>query len=294
MFQFAGMCPLMCLLGIYIKKTVWPSLRKKLTPNWPHKDWDVKIVVSKWLEESTVEINIQKQHAKKKTFPFFPKNKKTVYSNSPSLIFHSTFSNFPQHLDKSCCHIGCQAFNETWEFFGHRGHLELWKISEKGPHHEFQAPSCFSKCWSSWSCFTSANRWKSDISDEPLVFAPQPMGSGPFQKNPSTPTCRNRPGKPRSSMSIFRCWMEGPVRSNLYQKKHIEKTESSIPELLCMFPFKKNHPPCDKKNSPSQQGHIDLAMANPRSWSTKKTMQSSPNLLDNSKIWELLLLFGFK
>ena len=66
---------------------------------------------------------------KKKNFPFSPPPpKKTVSSNSSSLIFHSIFSSFPQHLGKGCCHIGCQAFNETWEFFGHRGHLELWNI----------------------------------------------------------------------------------------------------------------------------------------------------------------------
>ncbi len=62
-------------------------------------------------------------------------------------------------------------------------------------------------------------------------------------------------------------WMS--LQTNLYQKINIkEKTESSIPQSQnCCACFRlQKMPTHSRKNSPSQQGHIDLAMARTRSW----------------------------
>ena len=68
---------------------------KKKTPNGPHKDWDLKIVASKWLEESTVEINKHQknktiQKTKKKTRPFFPPKK--IQKQFPQTHLVSSFT----------------------------------------------------------------------------------------------------------------------------------------------------------------------------------------------------------
>ena len=47
----------------------------------------------------------------------------------------------------------------------------------------------------------------------------------------------------------------------------------------CVYVSLLKKPRNPAKNSPSQQGHIDLAMARTRSWSKKYVIQLSPNLL---------------
>ena len=53
-------------------------------------------------------------------------------------------------------------------------------------------------------------------------------------------------------MSIIRCWMDVSTMESIQKKKHIKKTESSIPELLCMFPFWTSHPPAKKLTFPAR------------------------------------------
>ena len=188
-----------------------------------------------------------------------------------------------------------------------------------GPHQGFLPGPlpCFSKCWL-FVCWEK-NIWKSGGSNPDNLGRSYTHGMTHetqwerFFKNQSTPV-EIDPGNRRSSIIVYTktsddgCWMDVEfytrsstktsktsdvewmsIRSNLYEKETHKKNWNPQSRNSCAcFPFSKATPL--RKNSPSQQGHIDLAMARTRSWSKKYVIQLSPNLLV-VKIWDL---FNFK